>query len=80
MTSWKTGGTTNTLLTQCDALQFSMFNNVPQPGATFTNAASVASAKAISVSWRCSRTILGAKVNTENMQEALIVIRNKPVQ
>jgi len=80
LTSWKTGGTTNTLLTQCDSLQFSMFNNVPQPGATFTNATSVASAKSISVSWRCFRTILGAKVNSENMQEALIVIRNKPVQ
>jgi Tfp pilus assembly protein PilW len=80
LTSWKTGGTTNTLLTGCDWLQFSMFNNAPQPGATMTNATTVGQAKAVSVAWRCSRAILGAKANTENMQEAMIVIRNKPVQ
>ena len=80
LTSWRTGGTTNTLLTGCDSLQFSMFNNAPQPGATMTNATTVGQAKAISVAWRCSRTILGSKLNTENMQEALIVIRNKLVQ
>ena len=80
LTSWKTGGSTNTLLTSCDWLTFSMFNNAPQPGATMTNATTVGQAKAISVAWRCSRTILGSKINTENMQEALIVIRNKLVQ
>jgi hypothetical protein len=79
LTSWKTGGATNTLLTQCDSLRFSMFNNIPQPGAVLTNAASVSQAKAVSVAWRCSRTVLGAKLNTENMQESLIVIRKKPV-
>ena len=80
LTSWITGGTTNTLLTGCDWLQFSMFNNSPQPGATMTNATTVGQAKAVSVAWRSSRAILGSKVNTENMQEATIVIRNKPVQ
>ena len=79
LTSWKTGGTTNTLLTGCDSFQFSMYNNVPSPGGVLSNTVSVASGKAVSAAWRCSRTILGAKVNTENMQEALIVIRNKPV-
>jgi hypothetical protein len=79
LTSWKTGSRTNTLLTGCDFFQFSMYNNVPAPGGVLSNTVSVASGKAISAAWRCSRTILGAKVNTENMQEALIVIRNKPV-
>ena len=79
LTSWKTGGGTNTLLTGCDFFQFSMYNNVPQPGGTLSNTISVSSAKALSSAWRCSRKILGTKVNTENMQEALIVIRNKPV-
>ena len=32
--------------------------------------------KLVSVSWRCSRTILGQKVNTESVQTAKIVIRN----
>jgi len=28
------------------------------------------------VSWKCSRTILGAKINTESVQTAKIVLRN----
>jgi Tfp pilus assembly protein PilW len=79
LVSWKTGGTTNTLLTGCDSLAFSMYSNVAQPGGTLTNATTVSQAKAISTAWKCSRQIRGAKVNSENMQEALIVIRNKPV-
>jgi hypothetical protein len=80
LTSWQTGGSTNTLLTGCDSLKFSMYNNVPQPGGTLTNATTIGQAKAISTFWKCSRTIFGSKINTEYMQEALIVIRNKPVQ
>jgi Tfp pilus assembly protein PilW len=80
LTSWKTGGATNTLLTGCDSLQFSMFSNVPQTGGTLTNASTVGQAKAISTNWKCSRTILGAKVNSEYIQEAMIVIRKKLVQ
>ena len=80
LTSWKTGGTTNTLLTECDSLQFSMFSNVPQTGGTLTNATTVGQAKAISTNWKCSRTILGSKANTEYIQEAMIVIRKKLVQ
>ena len=80
LTSWKTAGTTNTLLTGCDSLQFSMFSNIPQPGGTLTNATTVAKAKAISTNWKCSRTILGSKANSEYIQEAMIVIRKKLVQ
>lgn len=80
LTSWKTGeSTTNVLLTGCDSLQFSMFSNIPQPGGNLTNTTTISNAKAISVNWRCSRTILGQKRNTEDTQEAVIVIRNKPV-
>ena len=79
LTQWKTGGTTNVLLSNCDSLKFSMYNSIPQAGGTFTNTTVVAQGKSISVAWRCSRTILGKKVNTEDMQEAQIVIRNKPV-
>ncbi len=80
LTGWKTGGTTNTLLAQCDSLQFSMFNNIPQPGGTLTNSSSVSQAKAIGAWWKCSRPILGTKANTEYMQQAMIIIRNKPVK
>ncbi len=80
LTAWRSGGATNVLLAQCDSLQFSMFNNVPQPGGTLTNASSVSQAKGISAFWKCSRPILGTKANTEYMQEATIIIRNKLVK
>jgi hypothetical protein len=79
LTYWKTGDAPTTLLTGCDSLAFSMYSNIAQPGGTLTNAVTVSQAKAISTAWKCSRTIRGTKVNSENMQEALIVIRNKPV-
>jgi len=79
LTSYKTGdASTNVLLTGCNYLQFSIFSNVPQPGGTLTNAASVSQAKAISVNWRCSRNFL-SRTNSEYIQESIIVIRNKPV-
>jgi Tfp pilus assembly protein PilW len=80
LVQWKTGDArTNVLLNGCDFLRFSMFNNSPMPGGTATNATTVAQAKCISVAWDCSRTLLGKKANTENMQQSLIVIRNKRV-
>jgi hypothetical protein len=79
LTQWKTGGQTNILLTECDSLAFSMYSNLPQPGGSLTNTTSVTQGKCISVAWKCSRTIIGRKSNTEDMQEAIIVIRNKPV-
>jgi len=79
LTQWKTGGPTNILLAHCDSLTFSMFSNIPQAGGTFSNTASVTQGKCISVAWKCSRTIVGKKSTTEDMQQSLIVIRNKPV-
>jgi prepilin-type N-terminal cleavage/methylation domain-containing protein len=80
LVQWKTGDAqTNVLLNGCDSLQFSMFKNAPLPGGAATNATTVGQAKCISVAWECSRTVLGKKLTTEDMQQALIVIRNKLV-
>ena len=79
LTQWKTGGQTNVLLSECDSLTFSMYSNLPQPGGLLSNTTSVTQGKCISVAWKCSRTIIGKRYNTEDMQEAIIVIRNKPV-
>jgi hypothetical protein len=77
---WKTGDTkTNILLTDCDYLEFSMYKNVPLAGATFGKTTVPSQGKVISVNWTCSRTTVGKKMNTEDMAQALIVIRNKPV-
>ena len=74
LTSLYTGDTSSTvLLTQCDQLTFSLCN------ASFAPIATIAGAKGIIVNWKCSRTILGNKTTTENMQQGIIVMRNKPL-
>jgi prepilin-type N-terminal cleavage/methylation domain-containing protein len=74
LTEWNTANTTtNILLKGCDQLSFALYNS------SFAPTTNAAQGKGISVSWACSRTILGRKSTTENMQEALIVIRNKPL-
>lgn len=79
LTSWMTGGSTNTLLTECDWLQFTMYQSTPQTNGTFLTTTTPSQGKSISVAWKCSRTILGQKRNTEDVQEAQIIIRSKPV-
>jgi len=70
LTEWKTGDSiTNTLLTGCDQFAFSLYN------ASFAPTTDLSQSKGLSVNWNCSRTVLGRK-NTEEMQQALIVIRN----
>jgi hypothetical protein len=72
LTEWKTGyAKTNTLLTECDLIAFSLYN------ASFLPTTNLSKSKGLSVNWKCSRTILGRKSTTEDMQQALIVIRNK---
>jgi hypothetical protein len=67
----------DTLLTGCDAFEFKMFQKTPQAGGDFPLATTLAQAKAINVTWKCSRLCFGAVTNTEDMQQAAIVIRNK---
>lgn len=73
------GAQSKVLLKGCDLLQFSVFQRNTASGtydqfpATLTNNA----AKLVQLSWTCSRTILGARVNTESIQSAKIVIRNQ---
>jgi len=73
-------GDTNitTLLTGCDSLQFSIFQRTPntntyEPVSTST----VTNTKVIELTWNCYRKILGNTANTECMESAKIVIRNK---
>ena len=71
-------GTTNrtVLLEQCDFLAFHVSQRNPSNDFTFYPTTVASQAKLIDVSWRCSREILGARVNTESVQNAKIVIRN----
>ena len=76
---WGANQKTNVLLTECDSLKFSMYKNVALSGGSNATTTVASEGKLVGVAWRCSRTLLGKKFNTEDMQEAQIVIRNKKV-
>jgi prepilin-type N-terminal cleavage/methylation domain-containing protein len=82
----KTGQPDATLLTECDIWDFALYQRTPYVTPTnvvyypATNAAGTFDnnlVKLISLSWKCSRTIFAQKVNTESVQAAQIVLRNK---
>jgi prepilin-type N-terminal cleavage/methylation domain-containing protein len=72
------GPETKMLLTNVDFLTFQMFKRVPV-GGTFDQfpTGTPTNCKLVSVSWICSRTIIGSKLNTESVQTAKIVIRKQ---
>jgi len=69
-------GQSMVMLTGCDSLTFHISQRTPSNNFTFWPATAVTNAKLIDVSWDCSRTILGAKLNTESIQTAKVAIRN----
>ena len=69
-------GVRKVMLTGCDTLIFNGYQRNPTTNLQFLAASTAAQTKLISVSWRCSRKILGAKLNTESVQTAQICIRN----
>jgi prepilin-type N-terminal cleavage/methylation domain-containing protein len=80
LTLAQTGQPTQTLLTNCYAWNFSLYDRVPNITATnitFYPATNSTVCKVINMSWKCSRTILGSKFNTESVQTAQIVLRNQ---
>jgi hypothetical protein len=79
-------GVPRVLLTECDRWDFTLYSRAPNltpTNITFylaTNGAGVldpTQCKLINMSWKCSRQILGNKINTESVQTAQIVLRNK---
>jgi hypothetical protein len=81
----KTGQPDQVYLTECDRWDFQLYQRAPQTNGTYiffpaTNAAGsydLSICKLINMSWKCTRTILGNKVNSESVQTAQIVLRNK---
>ena len=71
------GGTTTTYLTDCDALQFWIYQHTMKSN-TFDcyDPAYLANARVIQVTWKCSRPILGMRATTDNAQSAKITLRN----
>jgi Tfp pilus assembly protein PilW len=66
------------LLTNVDYLTFQIFQRNPVAGSYEQYPTSDATnCKLVSVSWICSRSILGSRINTESVQTAKIVIRKQ---
>jgi prepilin-type N-terminal cleavage/methylation domain-containing protein len=74
------GGAVHTYLTECDEWNFTLYQRTPMPGSTnqFWPTANFPMCKMIEMNWKCSRTILGKKWNTESAQFARIVLRTTP--
>src|SRR5262245_2523785 len=71
------GTSSKLLLSECDFLNFAVYQRTVIPGTYDQYPVAVATnCKVVAVNWSCSRTILGAKVNTEAAQSAKIVIRS----
>ena len=72
------GGIRKVLLTGCDQLVFTTYQRNPING-TYEQypTATAATCKLINISWVCSRSILGGRLNTESVQTAKIVIRKQ---
>lgn len=66
------------MLQECDEFTFNIYQRTPSNEFTFYPVQSnhVDLAKLVDVTWRCSRKILGDKINTESVQTAKIVMRN----
>src|SRR5882672_7892972 len=70
-------GISSVLLRECENLEFHIYQRTPQPGTNgFYTATDAAHCKLVDMKWRCSRSLLGKKANTETVQTAQVVIRN----
>jgi hypothetical protein len=68
---------TKELLNGCDSLTFGIFQRNPTNNYEVVSTTNSSLCKLIQLNWTCSRTILSAKVNTESVQSAKIVIRKQ---
>ena len=86
VTLQKTGQSTLTALTECNRLDFNLYQRTPLITPTnivfypATNSSGVLDptvCKLVSLSWKCSRKIMAQQIDTESVQAAQIVLRNK---
>jgi hypothetical protein len=79
---YQTGQPAETNLTQCYQWNFSLYTRAPDTNAFSTNivfysTTNASLCKVVDLTWECSRTVLGVKMNSENVETAQIVLRNK---
>jgi hypothetical protein len=86
LTLSKTGQPDQVLLTECDRWNFGLYQRTPwitptnilfYPATNTSGVLDPSVCKLVNLSWKCSRQILQQKVNTESVQAAQLVLRNK---
>jgi Tfp pilus assembly protein PilW len=67
------------LLKECDSLNFAIYQRCTTNGTfdQYPTSLQASNCKVVQMSWLCTRKITGAKINSESMQTAKIVIRNQ---
>ncbi len=73
----QTGQPTRTNLVGCDIWNVNLFQRTPGLNGTFYPTSNPDLCKLVNMSWKCSRTVLGSKLNTETVLTAQVVLRNK---
>jgi len=81
----KTGQPKRIYLTGCDRWDFELFQRSPlkngsyvfYPATNVNGVYDLSICKLINMTWKCSRKLLGDQANTETVQTAQIVLRNK---
>jgi hypothetical protein len=70
-------GTTETVLTGCESVQFLIFQRTPMAG-NYGNypTADATTCKVVQVQWKCSRLLTGSRSNSESVRSAKVVMRN----
>ena len=68
-----------TNLIGCEQWNFFLYQRTPTNGYVFFPTTDLKICKLIEMSWKCSRSMLGKKVNSEEIMTAQVVIRNMNV-
>ena len=69
-----------TMMTNCTTMRFDFFQRTPNTNYGLyspTYSLYQTTCKLVQLSWTCSRSILGTRMNTESVQSAKVVIRNQ---
>jgi hypothetical protein len=72
------GGESKVMMRGVDSLDFSMFKRNPKPG-TFEHygTTNVNDCRVLTVKWNCSRRLMGARVTSESVEAARILLRKR---
>lgn len=82
----KTGQSNRVLLTQCNFWTFSLYNRHPlinsndiyfYPSTNYSGQVDASRTKVINMSWKCTRSVLGTKLDSQSVQTAQVILRNK---